>query len=83
MKRYKPDKDDFCWEDLLDTEEQTGTLRFRVSVDFFLDADGHEEAQAKIHELIKEGILALVVEEDQETGYAYDVVDCEIAELDM
>jgi hypothetical protein len=78
--RYKPDE--LSWEDLLDSNGE-GTLKFRVSVDFFLDSDGHEEAQAKIHELIKEGILSLAVDEEQDIEYSYDIIDCEIAELDM
>ena len=80
MKRYKPDE--FSWEDLLDQQGES-TPRFRVTVDFFLTSDGHEEAQAKIHDLIKEGILAIAIDEDKDIEYSYDIVDCEIADLDM
>jgi hypothetical protein len=78
--RYKPD--DFSWEELVE-QQADGTLRFKVTVDFFLTSDGHEEAQARIHDLIKEGILTIAVDEDKDIEYSYDIVDCEVAELDM
>ena len=58
------------------------STKFKVSVEFFLNAGSHEEATARIHELIREGILTLAVE-DKETGYTYDITDTETAELDL
>jgi len=78
-KRYT---EDVHWEDLLEESSEKET-RFKVTVEFYLDSDGHEEAQAKIHELIKEGILALSTDEEKDIEYSYDVTDCEVAELDI
>lgn len=78
-KRYR---EDVHWEDLLEESAERET-KFKVTVEFFLTSDGHEEAQAKIHELIKEGILALSIDDEKDIEYSYDVTDCEVAELDI
>jgi hypothetical protein len=58
-------------------------MTFKVIVEFLLEADGHEEAQAKINELFKEGILAMAVDDEKDIGYSYYITDCEVAEIDI
>jgi len=83
MSRKKFDQDENSFfEDLFDSTEESVT-KYKVIVEFVLDADGHEEAQAKINELIKEGVLAIAVDEEKDIGYTYDIIDCEVAEIDM
>jgi hypothetical protein len=80
-KKFNQDEESF-FEDLLDPMA-AGSTRFKVVVEFILEADGHEEAQAKIHELVKEGILAMAGDDERDIGYTYDITDSEIAEIDM
>ena len=83
MARKRFDEDDnSLFDDLSDSAEEAPS-RFRVVVEFVLDADGHEEASSKIHELVKEGILAMAIDDEKDIGYSYDITDCTIAEIDM
>jgi len=81
-KKRFDENDDSLFDDLNDAAEENPS-RFRVVVEFVLDADGHEEAEAKIHELVKEGILAMAIDDEKDIGYSYDITDCTVAEIDL
>ena len=55
------------------------TSRFKLQVEFIVDADCPDEAEQKIKELIQEGVFAL--HENDRTIYDYDITDIEPAEI--
>lgn len=54
------------------------TDKYTVIVEFFINADAAEDAEAEINELIMEGIVALA---DKEASYEYDIVSAEPTEI--
>lgn len=57
--------------------------RYKITVEFTVDAYSIDDAEADVKEIIQEGILALAQnEEDNGTIYDYDIVDSEPAEVE-
>lgn len=60
--------------------------RYKVSVEFTVEADTPEDAEQLVKELIQEGILLYASEQEEENGLiidSYDVIDSEPAEINL
>jgi len=57
--------------------------RYKVTVEFVVDADCIESAEKNVLDLIQEGILTLVQQYDREPVNDYEFVEIERAEIDI
>jgi len=55
--------------------------RHTVTVEFTVPSDCPEDAVEIINELITEGVLAIISNQDREPLEAYDIINVELAEI--
>lgn len=68
-------------EDLLEEGSGARGERYEVVVRFTVEAPDPEEAETAVKDIIQEGILRLIDEEDREPIHDYDIEDVDIAPL--
>jgi hypothetical protein len=75
MKRYQQDPQEVA----LDRLENRG--KFKITVEFVVWGNDIIDAEEQLKEIVQEGILTLIDNEDREPVYEYDITDIEPAEL--
>ena len=55
--------------------------RYKVVVEFIVESDSPDDAEADIHDIIKEGITILIGDQDRDLIHEYDITEIEPAEI--
>lgn len=56
--------------------------RYRVVIEFIVDSESVDDAEATIKDIIDYGILGMLDNEDRKPVASYDVIDADPAELE-
>ena len=68
---------------LFDDPETAVKQKFKVTVELYIDAEDHGEAEEKVHEFMRDVILAFSENSDKDMRFPYDITDIEAAEIDF
>lgn len=62
--------------------DQLAQNKYKIIVEFVVSADSVEDAESEVNDIIQEGVLSLVSQdEERQPLYSYDVTDAEPTDL--